>query len=59
MKVGDRFEKDGKLVEVTQVHSYGYGYKRVVDEEKPVHVELPVEEEKPVMRRRTATRKKV
>lgn len=59
MKVGDRFEKDGKLVEVTQVHPYGYGYKRVVDETKPVHVPVEPEEEKPVIKRRTTTRKKV
>jgi len=57
MKVGDRFEKDGKYVEVTQVSSWGYGYREVKKEDEVVSPAPEIEEEKPVVRRRT-TRKK-
>jgi len=33
MNIGDRFKKDGKLIEVTSVNDWGYGFKEVVEEE--------------------------
>lgn len=56
MEVGDRFEKNGKYFEVTQVLPGGYGLKEV-KEEKIVFPATEIDEEKPVVRRRT-TRKK-
>lgn len=57
MKVGDRFEKDGKLIEVTSISETGYGYKRVKEEAKPIQV--VEEKEIPAIRRRATSRKKV
>ena len=54
MNIGDRFVKNGKLVEVTSVATWGYGYKEVT-EEKPQKADVPVfgktehEEETPVV----------
>lgn len=33
MNIGDRFKKDGKLIEVTSVYDWGYGFKEVAEEE--------------------------
>lgn len=56
MEVGDRFEKDGKYFEVTQVLSGGYGLKEV-KEERIVFPATEIDEEKPVIRKRTARKK--
>lgn len=56
MNIGDRFVKNGKLVEVTSVATWGYGYKEVI-EDKPLKADVPVfgktepepEEETPVV----------
>lgn len=32
MNIGDRFHKDGKLIEVTSVERWGYGYREVEEE---------------------------
>ena len=53
MEVGDRFEKDGKYYEVTQVLPNGYGLKRVTEEK----IVFPATEEKPVIRKRAARKK--
>ena len=50
MYIGEKFEKDGKLVEVTAVFGTNYAFKEV----KETKVEIPVfadEEEKPVVKR--------
>lgn len=57
MNVGDRFEKDGKLIEVTQILPGGYGFKEVKEEKIVFPASEEIEEEKPVVRKRT-TRKK-
>lgn len=68
MNIGDRFLKNGKLVEVTSVATWGYGYKEVT-EEKATKVDVPVfgktepepEEETPVAEkevRKPVTRRK-
>jgi len=63
MVIGERFTKNGKTYEVTQVNPWGYGYKQVKEEvfaptfdSKKVETSevFPVEEEvkKPVTRRK-------
>jgi len=51
MYIGEKFEKNGKMYEVTSVYAGGYGFKEV----KETKVEIPVfkdeEEEKPVVKR--------
>ena len=56
MEVGDRFEKNGKYYEVTQILPNGYGLKRVT-EEKIVFPATESEDEKPVIRKRGARKK--
>lgn len=60
MNVGDRFERDGKLIEVTQILPGGYGFKEVKEEKIvfPATEETKeIEEEKPVVRKRAARKK--
>ena len=62
MNIGDRFKKDGKLIEVTSVNDWGYGFKEVVEEEAlpedtvfdfpAEEVQEPKVEPKKVVRRR-------
>ena len=50
MYIGERFEKNGKLIEVTAVCGTNYAFKEV----KETKVDIPVfadEEEKPVVKR--------
>ena len=51
MNIGDRFKKDGKLVEVTSVNDWGYGFKYVTEvEELPEDTvfDFPAESEEEV-----------
>ena len=52
MNVGDRFEQNGKLVEVTQILPGGYGFKEVKEEKIVFPASEEIEEEKPIVRKR-------
>ena len=72
MYIGERFVRDGKLVEVTSINTWGYGFREVSSEtfkataDEPVKAEEEVfpetiepeeePEEKPVVKRTTKKR---
>jgi len=60
IKIGDKFEKDGKLVEVVGIVPGGYSFKVLPKEELPKEpvLETPITEEKEVEVKKPVTRRK-
>jgi hypothetical protein len=49
MNIGDRFYKDGKLIEVTSIERWGYGFREVTEEVFKATPEPVFKAEEPVV----------